>query len=340
MSWGGFMKIKWKEILGAFLLGALCPALLFAVVEKTSSVEPISTDGSIATTDNTVSTTLASPTETTKAPAFMLPVVFSDGRIKEIELNDYLTEVVLCEMPVDFEPEALKAQAVVARTYALRRLERADKHVDAAVCTDSACCQGYISEKDFLAKGGTIEQLEKVRYAVTETSGEVLIYQDKLAEATYFSCSGGMTEDAMAVWGSDIPYLQAIKSPGEEKASHYTDTVTFTVADFATKIGYKLTGNAENWIESITYTQGGGVDTITICGKEYKGTEMRKLLGLRSTAFTITTVGNTVTITTKGYGHRVGMSQYGADAMAVKGSSYREILSHYYNGTKIARWPL
>ncbi len=333
------MNIKFKEIVGALVLGVFCPTLLFSFVEKRNTVTPVATEIAIGTTMNTVATTMfTGPAETTHVPTFALPVVLPDGNIEQMELDDYLTKVVLCEMPADFEQEALKAQAVVARTYALRRLERGDKHADAAVCTDSACCQGYLTEEDFLSGGGSREQLEKVRSAVSETTGEVLMYQGALAEATYFSCSGGMTEDAKAVWGSDIPYLQAIKSPGEEQASHYTDTVSFAASDFSNKIGDKLSGQPETWVESTTYTQGGGVDTIRICGKDYKGTEIRKLLGLRSTAFVITAVGNRITITTKGFGHRVGMSQYGADAMAVKGSSYKEILDYYYNGTTITQW--
>ena len=168
-----------------------------------------------------------------------------------------------------------------------------------------------------------------------DTSGYVLTYQGELIEATYFSCSGGSTEDAVAVWGTDVPYLRATDSPGEENAAHYTDTVTFTPAEFANALSLELTGNPAGWLGKVTYTAGGGVDTMEIGGISFKGTALRKILNLRSTAFTMSAGENGITVTTKGYGHRVGMSQYGADAMAVAGSSFAEILAHYYRGTTL-----
>lgn len=261
-----------------------------------------------------------------------------EGTICRLPLEEYITSVVLREMPADFEPEALKAQAVVARTYTLRRSAAGGKHPGGDICTDPSCCQGYWEEAAYIESGGTEESLQKVKSAVNATAGQVLTYQGKLIEATYFSCSGGMTEDAAAVWGSDLPYLQAVKSPGEEKATHYTDTVSFTGKEFQDKLGIKLSGSPERWIGKVTYTDGGGVATMQIGGEEYTGTQLRQKLGLRSTAFVMTAVGNTVTVTTKGFGHRVGMSQYGADAMAVSGSTYAQILAHYYQGTELVRW--
>ena len=259
----------------------------------------------------------------------------ADGSKTEMNLDAYLVGVVLAEMPASFETEALKAQAVVARTYALRRKEKGGKHSKATVCTDSGCCQGYLSEEKYLDKGGQQDLLSKVKDAVNATAGEVLLYDGALIDATFFSCSGGRTEDAKAVWGADVPYLQSTDSPGEEGATHYVDTETFTLDEFGQLLGAKLTGSTQNWIGEITYTEGGGVDTIFICDQEYKGTAVRQKLGLRSTAFVISIVGSTVTVTTKGYGHRVGMSQYGADAMAVQGKSYAEILAHYYKDTEL-----
>ena len=144
-------------------------------------------------------------------------------------------------------------------------------------------------------------------------------------------------EDAAAVWGTDFPYLQAVASPGEEKAAHYTDTVRFSAEAFQDALGVKLSGSPGSWFRDVTYTDGGGVDTIVIGGTSYKGTSLRSALGLRSTAFSISTTEDTVTITTRGYGHRVGMSQYGADAMAVTGSTCQEILVHYYPGTTLTK---
>jgi stage II sporulation protein D len=265
----------------------------------------------------------------------LISVLMKAGSITNMKLDTYLTAVLLREMPADFELEALKAQAVVARTYTLRRLEDYSKHDNAMLCTDSACCQGYCSVDDYLHNGGSPESVQKISSAVFETNDEVLTYNDELIEATYFSCSGGMTEDAAAVWGTEIPYLVATQSPGEENATHYTDTLTLTIAEFANKLEIEVPDVNTKWIESVTYTAGGGVKQMRICGSDYNGTLLRQMLGLRSTAFAITILGDTVTITTKGFGHRVGMSQYGAEAMAVQGSTYHQILSHYYRGTEL-----
>ena len=255
--------------------------------------------------------------------------VLTDTGLQEMVLTDYLTGVILGEMPGSFAQEAKKAQAVVARTYALR-VAAGDRH-GGAVCTDSGCCQNY-RDPDSVEDGETVAQ---ARSAAEQTEGMVLTYEGKLIDATYFSCSGGMTEDAVAVWGSDIPYLQSVESPGEEYATHYTDIVTFTLEAFQETLGAELSGDAEQWFGAVTYTDGGGVEFIEIGGEAYAGTQLRKLLGLRSTAFEIALQEDAIVITTKGYGHRVGMSQYGADAMASAGSDFAQILYHYYSGVEL-----
>lgn len=265
-------------------------------------------------------------------------VQLSDGQQELMDEDTYITCVVLAEMPASFNLEALKAQAVVARTYALKRGTAGKKHVNGAVCTDHTCCQAYCTPEDYLNKGGTRESVDKIRDAVTQTHGQVLLFEGNLIDATYFSCSGGRTEDAVAVWGADIPYLQAVDSPGEEDASHYMQTVTFTEEQFQKMLGVSIAGRPESWIGPVTYTDGGGVDTIRIGDKSYQGTTVRQLLGIRSTAFVISAVGDTITVTTKGYGHRVGMSQYGANAMAETGKDCAEILAHYYQGTSLQSW--
>ena len=265
-----------------------------------------------------------------------LPVKVRNGdAVAEDDLDTYLVGVVLAEMPASFEPEALKAQAVVARTYAGKAGITGGKHGDGSVCTEPSCCQGYISEEAYLEQGGTAEAVEKIKKAVFSTSGQVLAYEGQLIEATYFSCSGGSTEDAAAVWGRDFPYLQAVDSPGEEGAAHYRDTVVLAPVDVEESLGIRLTGNPSEWVSAVSYTEGGGVEQITIGGKTFSGTGLRSLLGLRSASFSVEASAEAIAITTKGYGHRVGMSQYGADAMAVAGSTYEEILAHYYQGTEL-----
>lgn len=319
------MKRMWKDIIFALLLGVLAPVIIVGV----ALAEPKQPQPAPETTETT---------ETTAPAAFTLPILQTDGTLKQMELDTYLTGVVLQEMPAEFEPEALKAQAVVARTYALRRNTIGEKHPGGAVCTDAACCQAYISPEDYISAGGTAENLEKVRNAVDSTSGEVLCYEGALIEATYFSCSGGRTEDAAAVWGADVPYLQAVDSPGEEEAAHYTDTVTFTAEEFSAALGIAPEGLPATWLGEVSYTHGGGVAAMEICGTAYEGTVLRQKLDLRSTAFTMTAAGDHIIVTTKGFGHRVGMSQYGADAMAVAGDDYARILSHYYPGTELVDW--
>lgn len=264
-------------------------------------------------------------------------VRYADGSVASVDLEIYLTGVLLGEMPADFEPEALKAQAVAARTYTAKTIKTAAKHTDGSICTDSACCQAYCSEEVYLASGGTQEALEKIRAAVLDTAGWVLTYDGELIDATYFSCSGGQTEDAAAVWGVDYPYLQAVSSPGEEKSVHYRDSLRFSADQFQQKLGKVLPGEPAQWFAGLTRTPGGGVDKLEIAGETYTGTALRSLLGLPSTAFTVQVEGDTIIFATRGYGHRVGMSQYGADAMAVAGSTYSQILAHYYPGTILTK---
>jgi len=311
------MRPLWKDILFAFFMGILLPGLLLnAAVLFLDTPEP-------------------EVQEETTPPArtSWTAKVRTGQAVTELDLDRYIACVVLAEMPASFEPEALKAQSVAARTYARKALVTGGKHGDGSVCTEPGCCQGYITEEAYLAKGGTQDSVDRIRRAVEETSGYVLTYEGELIEATYFSCSGGATEDAAAVWGTDYPYLQSVSSPEEEGAARYVQTLDFTPEEFSAALGRELTGNPTSWFTITTYTEGGGVAAMTICGETYAGTQLRSLLGLRSTAFTVAASPETISITTKGYGHRVGMSQYGADAMAVTGSTFERILAHYYPGT-------
>ncbi len=259
-------------------------------------------------------------------------ILVQDGTAtREMLLTDYIAGVILGEMPGNFSLEAKKAQAVVARTYALR--VAAGKRHNGAVCTDSNCCQNYhdwqsVSDSDAVVQA---------RMAAEQTEGMVLTYQGQLIDATYFSCSGGMTEAAVAVWGEDIPYLQAVESPGEEYATHYTDTAIFTFGEFQAAMQINLPEDDSQWFGSVTYTDSGGVETMEIGGVVMAGTEIRKALGLRSTVFSVDLQEESVVITTKGFGHRVGMSQFGADAMARRGKDFIEILHHYYQGVTLEK---
>ena len=316
------MKLAHKEWLLAVLLGMVLPGFILgaAVKRREAGDGPPEPTAAVNVTD---------------MPAVTMDLLLSDGSIQTIALEDYLLGVVLGEMPASFEAEALKAQAVVARTYTLKCAEAGVKHGVGTMCADANCCQAYV---DPGSSGGGEENLQKVRSAVADTAGEVLTYNGNLIEATYFSCSGGITEDAVAVWGTDYPYLRSVESPGEETAAYYTDSVYLSGEEFQLKLGRELADSPKSWIGFTTYTAGGGVNTIRIGGVDYKGTEIRAKLGLRSTAFTMTADPGGITVNTKGYGHRVGMSQYGADAMALRGCGYEEILTHYYQGTALATY--
>ncbi len=319
------MKDVVKIIISSLVMGILLPQLLFGIADQlpVPAREQEATESAVP--------------EIPERQMF-LPVLVSENVARLMELEEYVLGVVLAEMPASFEKEALKAQAVVARTYALRCYENRDKHPDVAVCTDPACCQAYLSCEEYLVDRGLQRDVDRVCQAVAETAGQVLTYEGRLIEATYFSCSGGRTEDAQAVWGEAIPYLQAVDSPGEEQADSFYEKRRFSALEFSQALGRTLAGSPETWLGKCTYTKGGGVAYMVIGGVTYTGVTLRSLLGLNSTAFTMTADETGITVETLGKGHRVGMSQYGADAMAVQGSGYEEILRYYYQGTRIDKW--
>lgn len=314
-----------KQILLSFLAGLVVPLAMAAVFQKSPAVGDVESESIM-------------PTEAWICCDSEVELMVKNraGNLQQMTLEEYLVGVVLAEMPADFEIEALKAQAVVARTYTRRRMD-GGKHEAAAVCMDAGCCQGYRSPEEYQEAGGKETAVEKVRRAVEDTDGLVLRYGGKLIDATYFSCSGGSTEDAVAVWGQDVPYLQAVESPGEEDAPRFTDSVGFSASEFADKLGLSSDGDPAGWFGAVEYTDGGGVDTMVIQGKRFTGTQLRSRLGLRSTAFEISVSGKSITVTTRGFGHRVGMSQYGAQAMARAGETCEGILAHYYTGTELVR---
>lgn len=269
----------------------------------------------------------------------------TDRGIEQLPLEEYLLGVVLSEMPASFEIEALKAQAVAARTFALRQLKKS-KHDQFDLCSDSTCCQAWTSEEVIECKLGNLFETywSKAETAVAETAGEAIYYEDKLIDAVYFSCSGGMTEDAVAVWGNDVPYLRGVSSPGEERASVFTSEVIVSperfrqiITSFDAKI--VLQGDPSNWFGKIEKTRGNGVKSIEIGSVSISGLQMRNLFSLKSTNFDVALTEKGIVFSVRGYGHRVGMSQYGANAMAKDDKSYLEIIQHYYTGVEIKKHP-
>lgn len=269
----------------------------------------------------------------------VIRLLWDDG-ICQIPLEEYLVGVVLSEMPISFEKEALKAQAVAARTFVLRQQNRG-KHENFDVCGSSSCCQGWSDPQMLEQRLGRNwgDYLETARDAVAETAGQVIVYGDTLIDAVYFSCSGGITEAAVSVWGTDVPYLQSVPSPGEEDALPFQSEVRVSWPEFCRTMqnlepSIRLEGN-DRWLGKSTRTGGGGIASWTIGGYDFSGVELRNAFHLRSTNFNMVLSGDEVVFDVKGYGHRVGMSQYGANAMAKSGKTYQEILSYYYNGIRI-----
>lgn len=302
-------------------MGALLPSVLFSMMSAATGLDrPFHGQKNMP----------ALPEKETK-----ITILNRDAVEVGMNLEEYIVNVVLGEISSGFNEEAIKAQAVAARTYTMYCLERGNNHGNAAVCTDYRCCQAYCEPERFLSEGGTEAGLDKVRRAVSQTAGEVLYYNDELICATYFASSGGMTEDAQEVWGESYPYLMPVPSPGEEDCGYFSETVTYTGEELQEMLGVSLVGEPGEWFGMVTHTPGGAVDLMRIGGKLYTGVELRKILKLRSTIMTMTPVDNTIVIDTKGYGHRVGMSQHGANAMAKAGSDYSEILTHYYTGVTL-----
>ena len=252
----------------------------------------------------------------------------SNGNIIKLELEEYLIGVVSGEMPASFNIEALKAQAIVARTYALKRISQNK------VLTDTTSTQVYKDNDELrnIWKNDFNKYYEKVKNAVMSTKGMVLMYNNNYIDAVYHSTSNGMTEDALYVWGYSVPYLKSVESKTDVNVSSYKREVTFTLEKLSSILNTPIIKDTTFILER---NSSGRVTNVKVNDIEINGTTFRTLLNLRSTDFIIELNEETAKITTYGYGHGVGMSQYGANGMANKGYTYRSILNHYYQNTSI-----
>lgn len=265
--------------------------------------------------------------------------------IEEIDLDEYLYGVVSAEMPASFEEEALKAQAVVARTYTIYKVVNNDgKHGEADICDDSTCCQAWISKNDRFSKWDEDEReynWNKIVNAVNSTQGKIITYEGKPINAFFHSNSGGTTEAPIDVWGgSGYPYLQSVSTSGEDAYSQYSSEAIFTKEEFKEKIkkvhsNFEMDFAEEDCIKIEEYTDGNRVKTIKIGNLKLSGVEVRTILGLRSANFKITITDDEIKFEVTGYGHGVGMSQTGADSLAKEGSNYEDIIHHYYTNVEI-----
>ena len=269
--------------------------------------------------------------------------VKSGEDILDMDMQSYLVGVVAAEMPASFHPEALKAQAVAARTYTLYCKDHSH-HTDADICTDHSCCQEYISPETLREVWGESyeENLAAVTAAVEVTDGEYLSFGGQAIFAAFHSSSAGKTEDCGQVW-SALPYLVSVDSP--ESASDvpgYVSRVSCGAIDFRDTVlsahpeaDFSLP--REQWVGEITADESGRVSSAVLGGVSVSGIELRGLFSLRSTAFSLEYTDGAFVFTVIGYGHGVGMSQYGANVLALGGYSYTDILAHYYPGTEIER---
>ena len=267
------------------------------------------------------------------------------SEIEEIPLDTYLYNVVSAEMPADYELEALKAQAVVARTYTIYQISNSKgKHEGADICDDSTCCQAWISKEDRFARWEEDKRetnWNKIIEAVDSTAGKIITYDGKPIDAFFHSNSGGKTEVPVNVWGgADFPYLQSVETAGEDAYTQYSSNVTITKDELINKLKEKhseiqIDFTAQDAIKILEYTDGGRVKTIKFGNIQISGVEARSTLGLKSANFVVKIEGENIIFEVKGYGHGVGLSQTGSDSMAKNGSDFEEIIKHFYTNVEI-----
>lgn len=259
-------------------------------------------------------------------------------RIEKMPLEEYLIGVVAAEMPADFPLEALKAQAITARTYLIRRIVDRDFSdvPGGAFIKDSVDHQAYLGEEDLKKAWGEgySKNREKIRQAVYGTEGMVLTYGGRPITATFFSTSNGRTENADEYWNTSVPYLKSVPSPWDRNAPKYEEETTFSLKVARTKLQLKESQDLAN-AKILKRTAGGQVSLIRIGGKEYSGRDIRERLSLPSATFRWEVKGDRLVIRTLGYGHGVGMSQWGARGMAEEGKKASQILTYYYKGVTI-----
>lgn len=269
-----------------------------------------------------------------------------ENKVEKINIEEYLYGVLSSEMPSTFDEEALKAQAIAARTYVIYKMENSitTGHENATVCTNSAHCQAYTSYED-LKKVKSEDWIEndytKVKKAVDDTKGQIVVYEDQVILPLYFSTSSGKTENSKDVFSTQYPYLVSVDSPYEESSPKYSTTYSIKKSKFIQYIKsvYPQINISSDKIDKevniVNRTEGGCVKIIEVGNIKISGTDMRKIFNLNSANFTINYNDDEINFMVKGYGHGVGMSQWGAEGMAKKGYKYYEILLHYFKGTQI-----
>lgn len=272
----------------------------------------------------------------------------SEDKVCDMEVEQYIKEVTAAEMPAEFELEALKAQAVAARTYLTNRVrvykknQPPEEHKGALICTDSTHCKAWISEEKKKEQWGNDfkKNWEKISEAVDSTKNLIITYNSQPISAVFHSTSSGTTENAKDVWGGDVGYLVSVKSEGDLKSPKFNSEAEFSLEDFK-KIAQENIKDV-NWenglVSNIVRSDAGGIKTLSVGGVDVKGSDFRFMYGLRSTNIEIEFLENSIKMYVKGYGHGVGMSQYGANYLAQEGKNFEEILKTYYSGVEIEEY--
>lgn len=269
--------------------------------------------------------------EATPEPEIKLYLSKKD-KIIDLKLEDYLVGTVAAEMPASFDLEALKAQAVCARTYAVRKIITEHSYpMGADLSDDITCCQAYRPDSEY--EKMALKFREKIARAVKETRGEIMLYQEEPIDALYHSTCGGETESAADAWMNGCPYLQSIRCGYCKDSSHYLTKHAFSTQYIARQFGQDE--NKKINIKILDRTASSRVKTLSINNQEITGEKFRRILGLPSTSFTVAKDKDEIIITCHGYGHGVGLCQYGAAGMAAAGKKYQEILTTYYRGVYI-----
>ena len=265
------------------------------------------------------------------------------GEVEEIEFDTYLYSVVSAEMPASYELEALRAQAVVARTYTIYKIVHGSKHENADICDSSLCCQAWISKENRLARWEEEKREEywnKIVDSVDSTSGRYITYKGEPITSFFHSNSGGMTELPVNVWGGSYPYLQVVETAGEEGYNGYHSDVQLSKDELIQKMlekygDFQIHFEEENCIQILELTESGRVKTMKVGNKNLSGVEVRTIFGLKSAKFECQLEGDCVKFQVTGYGHGVGLSQNGSDVLAKQGKTSEEIVKHYYKEVEI-----
>ena len=311
---------------------------------------PVSSPVEVFEPQETVSENILTLPEKTSYDETTVVRLNTDSGLRELSLREYLTGVLAAEMPAGFPEEALKAQAVAARTYTLYKMalysdknQPPEGHGNADLCDDPGHCEAFVDvavQADAMWADSADIYLQRLQQAVADTDGMILVYDDQPIAAVFCAASTEKTESAAEIWGSDLPYLISVDSPGGKDCSRYEGTVTIGQRAFCEAIQNiapeaDFSGAPATWFRDSHRSAAGSVIDVLVGEARLTGSQVRQAVGLNSANFKVKVEGENLVFTTLGYGHGVGLSQYGARYLAMDGQTYDEILAHYYPGTQL-----